>query len=236
MASIAFSVLLGPRDHQHSMRGPSLSWAERPTSVRSSWIGFRLACSPRRQCGRAGPLSSRARPLYSGDLARSGEWLTCWWLVAQLPHETKADDGWSKARTVLDPHALPACVVETRSALSWTGCSPRPARVRVGCWSCEATPESGSRRFSNTRRTRRETYALRADGVESEMELAFAALHQLCAPVLDRLTDIPAPQREALETVFGPRRRAAGSLPGRAGGVESAVGCVGGRSAVLRGR
>ena len=46
---------------------------------------------------------------------------------------------------------------------------------------------------------------LRADGVESDMELAFAALHQLCGPVLDRLTNIPAPQRQALETVFGMR-------------------------------
>jgi DNA-binding CsgD family transcriptional regulator len=53
---------------------------------------------------------------------------------------------------------------------------------------------------------------LRALGVESEMELAFAALHQLCAPLLDRLTHIPAPQRTALETVFGIR---AGAPPDR---------------------
>lgn len=46
---------------------------------------------------------------------------------------------------------------------------------------------------------------LRAAGVESEMELAFATLHQLCAPLLDRLADLPAPQRAALETVFGMR-------------------------------
>ena len=44
---------------------------------------------------------------------------------------------------------------------------------------------------------------LLATGVESEMELAFAALHQLCAPLLDRLDGLPAPQRDALETVFG---------------------------------
>jgi AAA ATPase domain len=43
----------------------------------------------------------------------------------------------------------------------------------------------------------------RAGGVESEMELAFAALHQLCAPMLDRLDGLPAPQREALCTAFG---------------------------------
>src|SRR6201987_2278880 len=46
---------------------------------------------------------------------------------------------------------------------------------------------------------------LRAAGVESEMELAFAALHQLCAPVLDRLERLPAPQRHALRTTFGLR-------------------------------
>ncbi len=44
---------------------------------------------------------------------------------------------------------------------------------------------------------------VRAAGVESEMELAFAALHQLCGPMLDRLGRLPAPQREALGTVFG---------------------------------
>ncbi|MGW0198011.1 ATP-binding protein [Nonomuraea sp. NPDC003201] len=46
---------------------------------------------------------------------------------------------------------------------------------------------------------------LRAVGVESEMELAFATLHQLCAPLLDRLAKLPPPQRDALETVFGIR-------------------------------
>jgi DNA-binding CsgD family transcriptional regulator len=43
----------------------------------------------------------------------------------------------------------------------------------------------------------------RAAGVRSEMELPFAGLHQLCAPMLDRLEHLPAPQREALRTAFG---------------------------------
>src|SRR5215212_3289444 len=43
----------------------------------------------------------------------------------------------------------------------------------------------------------------RAVGAESEMELAFASLHQLCGPMLDRLPRLPAPQRKALEIVFG---------------------------------
>jgi len=43
----------------------------------------------------------------------------------------------------------------------------------------------------------------RAFGVDSEMELAFAALHQVCAPMLDRLERLPEPQRDALSTAFG---------------------------------
>ena len=42
-----------------------------------------------------------------------------------------------------------------------------------------------------------------AVGVESEMELPYAGLHQLCAPMLDHLERLPVPQRDALATVFG---------------------------------
>jgi hypothetical protein len=44
---------------------------------------------------------------------------------------------------------------------------------------------------------------LRATCVEFEMEFAFAGLHQLCAPLLDRVGSLPEPQREALLTAFG---------------------------------
>jgi DNA-binding CsgD family transcriptional regulator len=44
---------------------------------------------------------------------------------------------------------------------------------------------------------------LRASGVESEMELAYAGLHQLCGPLLDSVERLPDPQRHALEVVFG---------------------------------
>jgi DNA-binding CsgD family transcriptional regulator len=43
----------------------------------------------------------------------------------------------------------------------------------------------------------------RAAGVQSEMELAFAGLHQLLAPLMDRINGLPAPQRDALGAVFG---------------------------------
>ena len=53
---------------------------------------------------------------------------------------------------------------------------------------------------------------MRAVGVESEMELAFAALQQLYAPLIDRLDRLPEPQRDALGVAFGLR---AGEAPDR---------------------
>jgi DNA-binding CsgD family transcriptional regulator len=44
---------------------------------------------------------------------------------------------------------------------------------------------------------------IRAAGVESELELAYAGLHQLCSPYLNRVDKLPSPQREALGTAFG---------------------------------
>jgi len=44
---------------------------------------------------------------------------------------------------------------------------------------------------------------VRALGVQTEMELPFATLHQLCAPLLPSLDRLPEPQRQALLTVFG---------------------------------
>jgi DNA-binding CsgD family transcriptional regulator len=52
----------------------------------------------------------------------------------------------------------------------------------------------------------------RAIGVESDMELSYAGLQQLCAPIFDSRTDLPAPQRSALEKIFG---LTTGSLPDR---------------------
>ncbi len=53
---------------------------------------------------------------------------------------------------------------------------------------------------------------VRTAGVQSEMELAFSGLHQLLAPMLDRLEHLPVPQREALRTAFG---LSAGPAPDR---------------------
>jgi len=51
-----------------------------------------------------------------------------------------------------------------------------------------------------------------AAGVESEMDLAYSGLHQLCAPLLDHLDELPVPQRDALATVF---RLSTGPAPDR---------------------
>src|ERR1700752_1008933 len=49
-------------------------------------------------------------------------------------------------------------------------------------------------------------------GVECDMELAFAGLQQLCAPLLSHLDELPEPQREALNVAFG---RGVGPTPDR---------------------
>ncbi|ACU74002.1 transcriptional regulator, LuxR family [Catenulispora acidiphila DSM 44928] len=51
---------------------------------------------------------------------------------------------------------------------------------------------------------------MRASGVESEMELPYAALHQLCLPLLDGINRLPTPQADALARIFGMR---AGDVP-----------------------
>jgi DNA-binding CsgD family transcriptional regulator len=49
-------------------------------------------------------------------------------------------------------------------------------------------------------------------GVEAEMELPFAGIHQLCAPVLDQIEALPQPQRDALNVALG---LASGDVPDR---------------------
>jgi hypothetical protein len=63
----------------------------------------------------------------------------------------------------------------------------------------------------------------RAAGVESEMELAFGGLHQLCAPFLEHLGRLPGPAtRRARDDVRPERGNSTGPLPGRARGAQPA--------------
>ena len=75
-------------------------------------------------------------------------------------------------------------------------------------WALVATGEAGigkSALLEYLVATAPDLRLVRAAGVESEMELAFASLHQLCAPLLDRLDRLVPLQREALEIAFGLR-------------------------------
>ena len=69
----------------------------------------------------------------------------------------------------------------------------------------------GKTRCSTTS-PRAPTAGSRGVGVESEMELAFGGLHQLCAPLRIDLDSLPGPQRDALSTAFG---RRGGDAPDR---------------------
>src|SRR4051794_8649801 len=75
--------------------------------------------------------------------------------------------------------------------------------------------EAGIGKTSLLRYTARQASGFRVTqiaGVQAEMELPFAAVHQLCAPMLDRLDALPEPQRNALAVALGV---AAGKAPGR---------------------
>ncbi|MEU1600791.1 AAA family ATPase [Streptomyces sp. NPDC005708] len=52
-------------------------------------------------------------------------------------------------------------------------------------------------------------------GIEPEMELPFAGLHQLCAPMLGGLRHLPSPQRDALSVAFGLQEGRKGEAPSR---------------------
>ena len=81
----------------------------------------------------------------------------------------------------------------------------RRARLdQRACSSSAARPASARRRCCATPPSRPSGFRVaQVSGVESEMELPFAGLHQLCAPLLDRLDALPAPQQDALRVALG---------------------------------
>ena len=79
---------------------------------------------------------------------------------------------------------------------------------------CGDAGDGQDRRCSTTCPSRPASCRLaRVTGVQSEMELPFSGLHQLCAPMLDRLARLPDPQREAIGTAF--RACETGPVPDR---------------------
>ena len=84
--------------------------------------------------------------------------------------------------------------------------------VRAGPWWCAASRVWARPCSWITWPEGRECRVARAVSVQTEMELAFAGLHQLCAPMLGGAEHLPGPQRDALRTAFG---LAAGPPPDR---------------------
>ena len=102
------------------------------------------------------------------------------------------------------------------SRRSWAGLAS--ARCSTGCWTAPAAGQSavlvirgeaGVGKTALLRHCAAQASGFRVAriaGVESEMELPFAGLHRLCAPMLGRLDALPEPQQDALRVAFGLRR------------------------------
>ena len=85
--------------------------------------------------------------------------------------------------------------------------------MRAGSWWCAGEPGAGKTALLDYLGEQASGCRVaHAAGVESEMELVYAGLHQLLTPMLDRLERLPAPQANALQTAFGLR---SGSAPDR---------------------
>src|SRR5215218_505902 len=131
--------------------------------------------------------------------------------VPRLAAETLARDNAPRA-CPSSPRHRRACSTASTSATCWNDSSRGCAAARVVCWSSAARRESARARCYGTCGQPPMAAASRAAAVESEMELAFAGLHALCAPMLGRLRHLPGPQQDALSTAFG---LAAGPPPDR---------------------
>src|SRR6266568_8613621 len=98
----------------------------------------------------------------------------------------------------------PCYSADIASAHISTAWSRAPAPGTARCSSFEARPGSARQRCSTTSKTNAAGCRIAwSAGAEAEMELAYAGLHQICGPFLDRLDRLPDPQRIALSTAFG---------------------------------
>ena len=127
------------------------------------------------------------------------------------------------------------CEADATSARCWTASCSASGRGRARCRSCAARRGSARRRCCEYVAERAsECRIARIAGVESEMELAFAGLHQLCATDARR-TRRRCPVRSEMRcaSAFGLQDGARpGPLPRRPGGPEPAG--RGGRGATAR--
>ena len=98
-----------------------------------------------------------------------------------------------------------SCSAGSASARCSTGCSTARASGDGGVLVVHGEPGVGKTALLeyDGRGRARSSGSLRTVGVEGEMELPFAALQQLCSPILDLMERLPDPQRDALGVAFG---------------------------------
>ena len=98
------------------------------------------------------------------------------------------------------------CAAAATSARYWTGCWPTCGRDGARYVVLRGEAGAGKTALLEYLLERADRCQIaRAAGAESEMELGFAGLYQLCAPFLDRLERLPGPRRDALGVAFGLR-------------------------------
>ncbi len=127
----------------------------------------------------------------------------------------RSDDSWAVCA-----HALPRGTRVLSRAGRWdrqqcSGAGDASAKRSTGCSTRSAAGHSGSLVIRGEQGVGKSVLlehlvsratdcrVVRASGVEAEMELAYAGLHQLCGPLLGGLDLLPTPQRGALATAFG---------------------------------
>ena len=105
---------------------------------------------------------------------------------------------------VVECAAQGGCSAGSASARCSSGCwRPRGTVTAPSSW-CTESPASARPRCSSTRSRRARIFASSGlSGVEGEMELDYAALQQLCSPILEFSERLPDPQRDALGVAFG---------------------------------
>ena len=202
----------------------------RSSRFRCWWFATSTAIAPDVRTGMSGAWPSadargRARRHRSSSACRPG----CWRSSARHPGDAR--DNAARAWSTLTFHS-PGCSAGSASARRWTVWSPACGPGRAGCWSCAARPASARPRCWSTVGRASGCRVARAAGVESEMELPFAGLHELCAPMLDRPGAASgAAARRAEHGVRLRRGPRTGSLHGGPGGAQPAGRCGRGAAA-----
>ncbi|MFF9624746.1 ATP-binding protein [Streptomyces griseosporeus] len=111
-------------------------------------------------------------------------------------------------RTGRDPGEAPDLIGRRRESEELASLLSATGKGRGGTLVLTGEPGIGKTALLDSVHRQSGLRVLRVAGAEFETDLAFSALHELCAPVTNRIGRLPVPQRHALEAAFGLRTRA----------------------------